>query len=98
MLPQRGPTTLARVSTSSWAGTSGEVRLSAYAERVRRRWYIVAVCTLVAIAVAMFSGAGGGHESQAQAIVYLGQPIGPGGGVITSSPRASTTTAAQFVA
>jgi hypothetical protein len=77
--------------------TAGEVRLSALAARVARRWYIVALCVAVAVLLVVLRGLGGAHSSQASTTVYLGQPLGLGQSVIANAPSTNVSAAVSFV-
>jgi capsular polysaccharide biosynthesis protein len=74
----------------------GEVQLSAYAQRVARRWYVVLLAIVVAVLLVVLNGLGNTRVSEATASVYLGQPTGATGGAETN-PRANTTTAVNFL-
>jgi uncharacterized protein involved in exopolysaccharide biosynthesis len=75
------------------AGTS-EVRVSDYTRRVLRRWYVVAVAIVVAIAVVFLHGVSAAHgQSQASAIVYIGQPTTPNGSAVFPNPPFSNPSA-----
>jgi len=75
------------------AGTS-EVRVSDYARRVLRRWYVVVIAIVVAIAVVFLHGVSAAHgQSQASAIVYIGQPTTPNGSAVFPNPPFSNPSA-----
>ncbi len=75
------------------AGTS-EVRVSDYARRVLRRWYVVLIAIVVAVAVVFLHGVSAAHgQSQASAIVYIGQPTTPSGGAVFPNPPFSNPSA-----
>jgi hypothetical protein len=74
----------------------GEVQLSAYAQRVARRWYVVLLAIVVAVLLVVLNGLGNTRVSVATASVYLGQPTGATGGAETN-PRANTTTAINYL-
>jgi hypothetical protein len=75
------------------AGTS-EVRVSDYARRVLRRWYVVLIAIVVAVAVVVLHGVSAAHgQSQASAIVYIGQPTTPNGSAVFPNPPFSNPSA-----
>ncbi|HEU0195051.1 MAG TPA: hypothetical protein VFQ71_12675 [Gaiellales bacterium] len=75
------------------AGTS-EVRISDYARRVLRRWYVVVIAIIVAIAVVFLHGVSAAHgQSEASAIVYIGQPTTPNGSAVFPNPPFSNPSA-----
>jgi hypothetical protein len=75
-----------------------DVRISDYAARVVRRWYIVVLCVVVAIGLVLLNSVGGNTKYQAQATVFMGQPLTPfGGQTITSSLVTNPTAAATYV-
>jgi hypothetical protein len=75
------------------AGTS-EVRVSDYARRVLRRWYVVLIAIVVAVAVVFLHGVSAAHgQSQASAIVYIGQPTTPNGSAVFPNPPFSNPSA-----
>ena len=75
------------------AGTS-EVRVSDYARRVLRRWYVVLIAIVVAVVVVFLHGVSAAHgQSQASAIVYIGQPTTPNGSAVFPNPPFSNPSA-----
>lgn len=78
---------------------SREVRVSDYARRVARRWYVVVAAVVIAVGLVFLRAVSGNtNQATATAIVYLGQPIGPsGGGVITQTPQANPQIAVSYV-
>jgi hypothetical protein len=76
----------------------GDVRISDYAGRVVRRWYIVVLCIVAAIGLVVLNTVGNDTKFQAQATVFLGQPLTPGGGqTITATASTNPTSASAFV-
>jgi hypothetical protein len=70
------------------------VRVSDYARRVLRRWYVVVLAIIVAIAVVFLHGVSAAHgQSQASAIVYIGQPTTPNGSAVFPNPPFSNPSA-----
>jgi hypothetical protein len=76
-----------------------EVRLTDYARRVARRWYIVVAAVVVAVGlVFLHKVSGSSNRATATATVYLGQPLAPGGGgVISQTPQSFPGIAVTFV-
>lgn len=79
-------------------GQSREVRVSVYAERVLRRWYVVVGTVVVAIAIGFLHGHGSSARSDATATVYMGQPVTPvGSSLFQGSPWTSGTAVNKVV-
>jgi hypothetical protein len=77
---------------------SGEVRVTEYAGRVVRHWYIVVAAVVVGILLVALNTVSTGKQVQAQATVFLGQPLTPSGGsALTSSINANPSTASARV-
>jgi len=75
-----------------------EVRVTDYARRVVRRWYIVAACVVIAVAlVFLHKVSGSTNQATATASVYLGQPLAAGGGPIPQTPQSNSGIAVTFV-
>jgi hypothetical protein len=76
-----------------------EVRVTEYARRVVRRWYVVLAAIVVAVGlVFLHKVSGATNQSTATASVYLGQPLASGGGsVITQTPQSNAGIAVSFV-
>ena len=76
-----------------------EVRVSEYARRVGRRWYVVVAAILIAVGLVFLRAVSGNtNAATATAQLYLGQPIGPSGsGIITQTPQANPQIAVSFV-
>jgi hypothetical protein len=76
-----------------------EVRVTDYARRVVRRWYIVAASVVIAVGlVFLHKVSGSTNQATATASVYLGQPLAPGGGgVIAQTPQSNSGIAVTFV-
>jgi hypothetical protein len=76
------------------SAATSEVRVSDYARRVLRRWYVVVLAIVVAIAVVFLHGVSAAHgQSQASAIVYIGQPTTPNGSAVFPNPPFSNPSA-----
>jgi len=67
------------VSQNTKAERTGEVRVTEYAGRVARRWYIVLAAVVAAVLLVVLNTVGTGKQFQAQATVFLGQPLAPNG-------------------
>jgi hypothetical protein len=76
-----------------------EVRVTDYARRVARRWYVVAATVIVAVGlVVLHAVSGSTNQATATASVYLGQPLAlGGGGVIPQTPQSNASVAVTFV-
>ena len=75
-----------------------EVRVTDYARRVVRRWYIVVACVVIAVAlVFLHKVSGSTNQATATASVYLGQPLSAGGGPIPQTPQSNSGIAVTFV-
>ena len=75
-----------------------EVRVTDYARRVVRRWYIVVACVVIAIGlVFLHKVSGSTNQATATASVYLGQPLSAGGGPIPQTPQSNSGIAVTFV-
>ena len=76
-----------------------EVRVTDYARRVVRRWYIVVACVVIAVGLVFLNKVTGStNQSTATASIYLGQPLASGGGsVITQTPQSNSGIAVTFV-
>ena len=76
-----------------------EVRVTDYARRVARRWYIVVASVLIAVGLVLLHAVSGSkNTATATASVYLGQPLAVGGGgVITQTPQSNAGIAVTFV-
>ena len=78
--------------------SSDEVRISEYAGRVLRRWYIVLATVAVAVLLVVLNSVGGKTATQGQATVFLGAPLTPlGGATIPVSVTSNPTSASTFV-
>lgn len=76
------------------SAATSEVRVSDYTRRVLRRWYVVVLAIIVAIAVVFLHGVSAAHgQSQASAIVYIGQPTTPNGSAVFPNPPFSNPSA-----
>jgi hypothetical protein len=69
-----------------------EVRVTDYARRVARRWYIVVGSVIIAVGlVFLHAVSGSSNQATATASLYLGQPLASGGGgVITQTPQSNS--------
>lgn len=78
---------------------AGEVRVTEYVRRAARRWYVVVLAIVAAVAVVFLHGVSGAtKQSSATASVYLGQPFSPGGAsVLTTTPLSNPQISIQFV-
>jgi hypothetical protein len=77
---------------------AGEVRLSEYAGRVARNWYVVLVTVIAAVLLVVLHTVGTGKQSQAQATVFLGSPLTPVGGAVQQNTAiANSTSATAFL-
>jgi uncharacterized protein involved in exopolysaccharide biosynthesis len=85
------------VSQNNDAGRNGEVRVTEYASRVVRRWYIVLAAVAAAVLLVLLNTVGTGKQFQAQATVFLGQPLSPTGGAALNAGAITNTTTAQAV-
>ena len=72
-----------------------EVRLSEYAGRVARNWYVVLVAIIAAVLLVVLHAVGTGRQSQAQATIYLGTPLTPTGTATQPFTYATNPTSAQ---
>jgi hypothetical protein len=78
---------------------AGEVRVTEYVRRAARRWYVVVLAVVAAVAIVFLHGVSGAtKQSSAMASVYLGQPFTPGGAsVLTSTPLSNASISIQYV-
>jgi len=83
------------VSQNPSPDQDGEVRLSEYAGRVIRNWYIVLATVVVAVLLVVLHTVGTGKQSQAQATVFLGTPLTPTGGSAQLNSVVANPTSAQ---
>src|SRR6478752_347488 len=73
----------------------GEVRISEYAGRVVRNWYVVLISVVVAVLLVVLHSVGTGKQAQGQATVFLGTPLTPTGGqaqlnTVVANPTSAT--------
>jgi hypothetical protein len=75
------------------------VRVTEYFRRAARRWYVVVLAVVAAVALVFLHGVSGAtKQSAATASVYLGQPFTPGGAsVLTSTPLSNPAISIQYV-
>lgn len=75
-----------------------EVRLSDYAARVVRRWYVVVLCIVAAVGLVVLNQVGGDEKVESKTTVFLGQPFTPlGTQTIPATLFTNGTSATQFV-
>jgi hypothetical protein len=86
------------VSQNPTAGRADEVRISEYAGRIMRNWYVVLIAVVAAVLLVVLNTVGTGKQSQGQATVFLGQPLSPlGGSTIPNTLIANPTTAQAYL-
>ena len=73
----------------------GEVRISEYAGRVVRNWYVVLITVVAAVLLVVLHTVGTGKQAQGQATVFLGTPLTPTGGsaqlnTVVANPTSAT--------
>ncbi len=86
------------VSQNPTSERTNEVRISEYAGRVMRNWYVVLVAVVAAVLLVVLNTVGTGKQFQGQATVFLGQPLTPAGGsAITNTLAANPTTAQAYL-
>jgi hypothetical protein len=86
------------VSQNPTAGRADEVRISEYAGRIMRNWYVVLIAVVAAVLLVVLNTVGTGKTAQGQATVFLGQPLSPlGGSTIPNTVIANPTTAQAFI-
>jgi hypothetical protein len=83
------------VSQNNEAERTGEVRVTEYVGRVVRHWYIVLVAIAAAVLLVLLNTVGTGKQYQAQATVFLGQPLTPTGGSVFNANVFTNTSTAQ---
>ncbi len=74
-----------------------EVDLGRYGRTLAQRWWLPALGLLAGAIVGYLLSLGGGTVYRAQALVYLGQPLGILGGNPVQSPNTNPTTARSIV-
>ena len=86
------------VSQNPTPAPADEVRVSEYAGRIMRNWYVVLITVVAAVLLVVLNTVGTGKQSQGQATVYLGQPLSPtGGSPLTNTLTANPTTAQAYL-
>jgi hypothetical protein len=75
----------------------GEFPVTAYVERVVRRWYIVVLAIVAAVLLVLLRGISTGDQSEASATIYLGQQIGTAQTAVDNAPATNPTAAVQFL-
>ncbi len=81
--------------------TSAEIDLRRYGRRLAARWWIVALCVVIAVAVSLLRSESGNapNLSEARAFVSIGQPLSPNGvpipGSLNANPLYPSTLLAQ---
>jgi hypothetical protein len=83
------------VSQTDSPDRAAEVRLTEYAGRVARNWYVVVVAVAAAVLLVVLHAVGTGKQAQAQATVYLGTPLTPTGGSSQNFTYATNPASAQ---
>jgi hypothetical protein len=77
---------------------AAELRISEYAGRVVRNWYVVLIAVAAAVLLVVLHTVGTGKQSQGQATVFLGTPLTPVGGTsLTNIAVANPTSAAAYL-
>jgi hypothetical protein len=87
------------VSVTPPVQPAGEVRVTEYARRAARRWYVIVFAVVAAVLLVFLHGVSAAtKQSAAAASVYLGQPFGPGGSsVLTGTPLSNPTISIDYV-
>ncbi|MDX6547688.1 MAG: hypothetical protein QOG33_1238 [Gaiellales bacterium] len=86
------------VSQNPMSQPANEVRISEYAGRIVRNWYVVLVAVVAAVLLVVLHTVGTGKQFQGQATVFLGQPLSPlGGSPIPNTLVANPTTAQAYL-
>jgi hypothetical protein len=78
------------------AALPGEISVEMYARRVYRRWYVVVLAIVAAVGLVLLRGLGEGSQSEANATVYLGQPL-VNNTPVTNAPAANTSAAVSYL-
>jgi hypothetical protein len=78
---------------------AGEVRVTDYARRAAKRWYVIVFAVVAAVLLVFLHGVSAAtKQSSASASVYLGQPFGPGGSsVLAGTPLSNPTISITYV-
>ena len=73
--------------------------MTEYFRRAMRRWYVIVLSVVAAVALVFLHGVSGAtKQSAATASVYLGQPFTPGGAsVLTTTPLSNPQISIQYV-
>jgi hypothetical protein len=74
-----------------------EVDFARYGRAIAAHWWLVAVGVLAGMVVGLLLSLGGDRFYRAEAIVYLGQPLAPGGGAPLQGPGTNPRTVDQIV-
>ena len=87
------------VSVTPPAQPAGEVRVTEYARRAARRWYVIVFAVIAAVLLVYLHGVSAAtKQSAASASVYLGQPFGPGGSsVLVGTPLSNPSISINYV-
>jgi hypothetical protein len=86
------------VSQNLSSEESSEIRISEYAERVIRNWYVVVIAVAAAVLLVVLHTVGTGKQSQGQATIFLGTPLTPlGGATIPNTPLTNPTSAQAYL-
>jgi hypothetical protein len=87
------------VSVTPPVQPAGEVRVTEYARRAAKRWYVIVFAVVAAVLLVFLHGVSAAtKQSAASASVYLGQPFGPGGSsVLAGTPLSNPTISITYV-
>jgi hypothetical protein len=87
------------VSVTPPVQPAGEVRVTEYARRAAKRWYVIVFAVVAAVLLVFLHGVSAAtKQSSAAASVYLGQPFGPGGSsVLVGTPLSNSTISITYV-
>jgi hypothetical protein len=87
------------VSVTPPVQPAGEVRVTEYARRAAKRWYVIVIAVVAAVLLVFLHGVSAAtKQSAATASVYLGQPFGPGGSsVLANTPLSNPTISITYV-
>lgn len=74
-----------------------EVDFGRYGRAIAAHWWLVALGLLAGLVIGLLLSLGGNTFFRAEAIVYLGQPLAPGGGGLVGGPGTNPRTVDQIV-
>jgi hypothetical protein len=74
-----------------------EVDLGRYVSRVLAYWWIVVICVVIGIAIGLTRSTTTKATFQASAVVAIGQPLTPSGGLVAGAPQANTALPATIL-